>query len=213
MADAKKPITDAAEIQKAQNARDFRNDSNWRQNYNANASKQSAKNIASQQKKKAMGIADIKSVTVGINNKKYTLSRDEFRGVQDLYKQAWQGQYGQDDEDQLNLRNGVMPRSFANGYTKEDKALYDLGLPSWKYLDKYLEAYRSARDEQKKIETDYRNKNERLSQFYSAVSKKWFDDEYKNGTYDANAMIEGDTNTWDQRRQQQFFDMLDKKLE
>ena len=209
MAEVKKPITDAAEIQKAQNARDFRNDSNWRKNYNNNSTKQSASNIAAQEKKKAMGIADVKSVTVGINNKKYTLSRDEIRGVQDLYKQSWQGQYGQDDEDQLNLRNGVMPRSFANSYKKGDKSLYDLGLPNSKYFENYLEAYRTYKEENDRIIADYKKKNARLGQFYTAVTKKWFDDEYKNGSYDPSKSIEGDVNTWDQRRQQQFFDMLD----
>lgn len=190
----------------------------------------SAYNDAQQQKKKKMGITldsvserygttvdPTFSVEVKNKDKKYTLSSDEIRGVQDLYKQTWNDYYEQDDEDQWNKANGVMPRSFSNGYKKEDKALYDLGLPSWKYLDKYLEAYRTAKAEQDAIEADYKAKQTRLNEFYKAVGEKWLSDEQQNGNYNAASLFKdydeagndlGTATSWEHRRQNQFFDTL-----
>ena len=196
---------------------------------NKQVKKGSAYNDLQQQKKKTIGITKEGASKrhgvqdqeyyheISVGNKKYTISPEEYHGVKDLYKTQWADHYGQDDEDQMNKASGAMPRSFANSYGKNDKNLYDLGLPNSKYFEKYLEAYRSARDEQKQIEAEYNAKNQRLNDFYAAVGTKWLEDETKMGNFNPDqdlAILDdleqptGETETWSNRRQKQFFDLL-----
>lgn len=83
------------------------------------------------------------TVTIQTKNKQYTIGQKTLDWIRGRYKQSFDGYYGFDDEDQYNKANGIMPRSFQNGYGNNDwdRQLLELGLPSSKYLDQYLEDY------------------------------------------------------------------------
>lgn len=75
--------------------------------------------------------------------RKYTLSQSEVDWIRDRQKLIAADYYDADDEDQARKAAGELPRAFLGSYGKSklDSGLYDLGLPSSKYLDSYVAMY------------------------------------------------------------------------
>lgn len=75
--------------------------------------------------------------------RKYTLSQGEVDWIRNKQSKVALDYYDADDEDQMRKANGELPRAFLGSYrnTKVDSDLYNLGLPSAKYLDQYVAEY------------------------------------------------------------------------
>lgn len=72
------------------------------------------------------------------------------------YLSQFDSYYAKDAADQANKASGAMPRSFVQSYTNSeaDKKLYEMGLPSSKWLGKYLGDYAAWRGDGKVVDLD-----------------------------------------------------------
>lgn len=82
-------------------------------------------------------------IITGTSGKQYSLDNNTVNWVKSRYKQDMAGSYGLDDADQLAKRNGQLSASALKTYKNSnvDRKLAELGLPSEKNLEKYLESY------------------------------------------------------------------------
>ena len=82
-------------------------------------------------------------IITGTSGKQYSLDNNTVNWVKSRYKQDMAGSYGLDDADQLAKRNGQLSASALKTYKNSnvDRQLAELGLPSKKNLEKYLESY------------------------------------------------------------------------
>lgn len=82
-------------------------------------------------------------IITGTSGKQYSLDNNTVNWVKSRYKQDMAGSYGLDDADQLAKRNGQLSASALKTYKNSnvDRQLAELGLPSEKNLEKYLESY------------------------------------------------------------------------
>ena len=75
--------------------------------------------------------------------KQYSIDNKQFNWIKNRYQQQMADTYGLDDADQLAKRNGQLSASALKTYKNSnvDRKLAELGLPSEKNLEKYLESY------------------------------------------------------------------------
>ena len=78
------------------------------------------------------------------SGKQYTLDRNQFDWIRNRYRNDWADTYGYDEADQRAKAAGQMNAKVYSSYNQKsalDNELRNLGLPSEKNLDKYLEDY------------------------------------------------------------------------
>lgn len=82
-------------------------------------------------------------IVTGTSGKQYSLDNNTVSWIKSRYKQDMANSYGLDDADQLAKRNGQLSASALKTYKNSnvDRQLAELGLPSEKNLEKYLESY------------------------------------------------------------------------
>jgi len=124
--------------------------------------------------------------TITTKDKQYTIGQKAIDWIRNRYVQSFDGYYAYDDEDQLNKSQGYMPRSFQQGYKNNDwdRQLLDLGLPSSKYLNQYLEEYYTWYGDGQYYQPD----KEESSYIKSQAQKHWT---YTNSPEDLQRKIAG----------------------
>lgn len=118
-----------------------------------------------------------RSYKLRYSGKEYSLSQDDVSWLKSAYESTFEDHYGFDDEDQERRKNRVMPYSYQKGYkdTTLDRQLYEIGLPSSKYIEKYIEQL----CEYKTQAAERDSKAKRVEQFYSDVAAKWLQFEHE----------------------------------
>lgn len=141
--------------------------------------------------------------TIKKGDKRYTLSQDDVDWVKKIYKANYNNYYGVDDADLQRKQLGEMPSAFLssyNGRSKLDNDLYNLGLPSSKHLETYLELLQVNKDSKNEfdVKQNYTNqfKNSLYLQLATAEANKGgalTDDERDEIIYNA---VESDPNIY-----------------
>ena len=136
-------------------------------------------------------------------DKQYTLSQEDVDWVKKIYKANYNNYYGVDDADLQRKQLGEMPSAFLssyNGRSKLDNDLYNLGLPSSKHLETYLELLQVNKDSKNEfdVKQNYTNqfKNALYLQLATAEANKGgalTDDERDDIIYNA---VESDKNIY-----------------
>ena len=158
-------------------------------------------------------LRDRKEYTIRHGENTYTLSQKEVDLIAEAHRESWADSYDGDDEDQARRMRGEMPRSYERWYTTElDMQLKSLGLPSSRYLDRYVVSLREQQAEQQALEEKYNAQVSRVDEFYKAVAQEWGALE-EQGYVDPDAaytLSDGTASTVKNARERVYFDLLNR---
>lgn len=158
-------------------------------------------------------LRDRKEYTIRHGENTYTLSQKEVDLIAEAHRESWADSYDGDDEDQARRMRGEMPRSYERWYTTElDMQLKSLGLPSSRYLDRYVVSLREQQAEQQALEEKYNAQVSRVDEFYKAVAQEWGALE-EQGYVDPDAaytLSDGTVSTVKNARERVYFDLLNR---